>query len=306
MLQRSIKSTWSARNYSILQYFFVVLLSCSLLPVFGQDEINRGAASAININAHQGLLNSAGLSPTEKENDIYSSQEFWEAFFNSVSMIIATELGDKTFFIAAILAMRYDRGLIFMGALGALIAMTILSAAIGNVLPSLLPRVYTHYCGGLLFLYFGAKLLYEAREMDHGPSDELQEVEDELTNKKETVGDVETGSASISQSPHRKNIQQTKKTQTASVNYKILSEAFTLTFLAEWGDRSQIATIALAAYKNPIGISLGGIVGHAICTGLAVVGGRILAAKISEKLVALFGGCLFIIFGVHSLYFGPL
>lgn len=34
---------------------------------------------------------------------------FWGAFLNSVAMIIVTELGDKTFFIAAILAMQYDR-----------------------------------------------------------------------------------------------------------------------------------------------------------------------------------------------------
>ena len=30
----------------------------------------------------------------------------------------------------------------------------------------------------------------------------------------------------------------------------IFLEAFVLTFLAEWGDRSQITTIALAAHKN--------------------------------------------------------
>jgi len=43
---------------------------------------------------------------------------FWPAFFNSLSMILVTELGDKTFFIAAVLAMRYDRLLIFGGAIG--------------------------------------------------------------------------------------------------------------------------------------------------------------------------------------------
>ena len=43
-------------------------------------------------------------------------------------MIWVTELGDKTFFIAAILAMRFDRLIIFTGALGALAVMTVLSA----------------------------------------------------------------------------------------------------------------------------------------------------------------------------------
>jgi len=43
---------------------------------------------------------------------------------------------------------------------------------------------------------------------------------------------------------------------------KVLTQAFTLTFLAEWGDRSQIATIALAASKNPYGVVIGGLIGH--------------------------------------------
>ena len=65
---------------------------------------------------------------------------FWSAFLNSVAMIIVTELGDKTFFIAAIMAMRNPRGIIFAGAVGALIIMTILSTVIGFALPQLLPK----------------------------------------------------------------------------------------------------------------------------------------------------------------------
>lgn len=45
-----------------------------------------------------------------------------------------------------------------------------------------------------------------------------------------------------------------------------------MTFLAEWGDRSQISTIALAAAHDPYGVTLGGIIGHAFCTGGAVLG----------------------------------
>jgi len=51
----------------------------------------------------------------------------------------------------------------------------------------------------------------------------------------------------------------------------------------------QIATIALASAKDPVGVTLGGIIGHALCTGIAVVGGRMLAARISEKTVATVG-----------------
>ncbi len=71
------------------------------------------------------------------------------------------------------------------------------------------------------------------------------------------------------------------------------------------GDRSQIATIALASSKNVFGVVLGGLVGHAFCTGLAVIGGRMLAARISEKTVAVVGGVLFIFFAITSFVFGP-
>lgn len=85
----------------------------------------------------------------------------------------------------------------------------------------------------------------------------------------------------------------------------IWAQTFTLTFLAEWGDRSQISTIALAAAKNPYGVTLGGIIGHAFCTGGAVLGGRMLATKISPRSVNTAGGILFLLFAVHGLWAGP-
>ena len=35
--------------------------------------------------------------------------------------------------------------------------------------------------------------------------------------------------------------------------------------------------------KDPFGVTLGGIIGHAICTGLAVLGGRLIAQRISVR-----------------------
>jgi Ca2+/H+ antiporter, TMEM165/GDT1 family len=122
-------------------------------------------------------------------------------------------------------------------------------------------------------------------------------VEEELIDKKEgrsSEDDVEDGGRVISTS-----------TAKDPLHIQVFTQAFTLTFLAEWGDRSQIATIALASSKNPFGVIVGGLIGHAMCTGLAVVGGRMLAARISERTVHLVGGVLFMVFAVHSFAFGP-
>lgn len=52
---------------------------------------------------------------------------FLHAFVASISVIIVSELGDKTFFIAAIMAMRYNRIVVLAGAMLALGVMTCLS-----------------------------------------------------------------------------------------------------------------------------------------------------------------------------------
>lgn len=245
------------------------------------------------------------------------TNNFITATMNSLFMILVTEIGDKTFFIAAILAMRHGRLVVYAGAMGALALMHLISSLMGFALPSLLPRAYTHFASAILFLYFGYKLLRDAYEMDGvGPSEELQEVEEELrkskgdgkeqeedgeecdnvSNSSGNDGDLEKGNAGVSKLPDQ---------NLAAENLKVFTQAFTLTFLAEWGDRSQIATVALAASKNPFGVVLGGLAGHAFCTGLAVIGGKMLAAKISERTVAIIGGILFLLFGITSIFFGP-
>ncbi|CAF3831736.1 unnamed protein product, partial [Rotaria sordida] len=70
----------------------------------------------------------------------------------------------------------------------------------------------------------------------------------------------------------------------------------------EWGDRSQITTIVLAATENLLGVIIGGIIGHGLCTGLAVIGGRYVAQHISPKTVTLIGGIVFLCFAL-SVFF---
>ena len=46
------------------------------------------------------------------------TNNFVAATINSLVMILVTEIGDKTFFIAAILAMRHGRLVVYAGAMG--------------------------------------------------------------------------------------------------------------------------------------------------------------------------------------------
>ena len=69
-------------------------------------------------------------------------------------------------------------------------------------------------------------------------------------------------------------------------------QTFVMTFLGEWGDRSQIATIAMAAGQDYWWVTFGAVTGHMFCTGLAVIGGRALAGRVSMRV----GECFFVPF----------
>ena len=95
----------------------------------------------------------------EQEGDRYvaEAQGFMHALGATFGVILATEIGDKTFFIAAVLVMRHSRLVVWSGAVGALAVMTILSAVVGHAAPLLLPPSLTHYAAVLLFFIFGTR-----------------------------------------------------------------------------------------------------------------------------------------------------
>merc|ERR1711915_618905 len=87
--------------------------------------------------------------------------------------------------------------------------------------------------------------------------------------------------------------------------FKVFTNTFAMTFLAEWGDRSQLATIVLAGINDVAGVCVGGVLGHFICTGLAVICGALIAKKISVRMVTLIGALVFIGFAIASLFIDP-
>jgi len=202
-------------------------------------------------------------------------------FYQAFSLVFLSEIGDKTFFIAGLLAMKTSKLVSFLGSMGALAVMTFISVAIGQIFHAVpsgfadgIPLDDVAAC--LAFAFFGLKTLKDALDMEEGESvmdEELAEAEEEVEESKAIK-------------------QVTKFGQLASI--------FGLVFAAEFGDRSFLSTIALSAAQNPLSVAAGGIAAHGVATGIAVSGGSYLAKYISEKVIGIIGGTLFLVFAVTT------
>ena len=109
-------------------------------------------------------------------------------FYQAFSLVFVSEIGDKTFFIAGLLAMKTSKLVAYLGSMGALGAMTILSVLIGQIFHA----VPSGLGGGLplddifavlAFAFFGFKTIKDALDLEEGESvmdEELAEAEEEV------------------------------------------------------------------------------------------------------------------------------
>ncbi|XP_021806989.1 protein PAM71-homolog, chloroplastic [Prunus avium] len=211
-------------------------------------------------------------------------------FTAAFSLIFVSEIGDKTFFIAALLAMQYDKALVLLGSTGALSLMTILSVIIGRIFNSVPAQFQTtlpigEYAAVTLLLFFGLKSIKDAWDL---PS-----------NVAKSGG---KSSPELDEYVEAEELVKEKVSKRLSNPLEIVWKSFSLVFVAEWGDRSMLATIALGAAQSPWGVASGAIAGHVLATSIAVLGGAFLASYISEKLVGYVGGGLFLVFAVATFF----
>ncbi|KAL8233158.1 hypothetical protein R6Q57_002936 [Mikania cordata] len=284
-------------NHGFVIVCLFVFLAASLVytqDVAGDNESEESTRSVIDLGRRSKVVvetlknNVIGDKIDPKAVlDLDPGLGIFDAFFASLSMILVSEIGDETFIIAALMAMRHPKSIVLSGALSALFVMTILSTGLGRIVPNLISRKHTNSAATVLYAFFGLRLLYIAWRSDSKASQkkEMEEVEEKLESGQ--------GKTAVRRFFSR-------------FCTPIFLESFILTFLAEWGDRSQIATIALATHKNAVGVAVGATLGHTICTSVAVIGGSMLASKISQGTVATVGGLLFLGFSLSSYFYPPL
>jgi putative Ca2+/H+ antiporter (TMEM165/GDT1 family) len=166
--------------------------------------------------------------------------------------------------------------------MAALSAMTVLSVLIGQIFHAVPAGLsdgipLDDVAAVLAFAFFGFKTLKEALAMD---PDGKSAMDEELAEAEEAVEE------------NQSVLSKGSLGQIASI--------FALVFAAEFGDRSFLSTIALSAAQNPISVCGGAIAAHAVATAGAVAGGSVVAKYLSERVIGLIGGTLFLVFAVTT------
>ena len=181
-------------------------------------------------------------------------------FVAALGLIALLELGDKTQLVTISLATRHPWREVLAGAVLGLVAATAVGAAVGGLLAATLGAwlTYIKIGGGILFILIGVGTIVQA--VRHHVREEPEE--------------------------------------TVKERRSAFATAASFNFLAEFGDKTQIAVIILAAsYDAPGSVFLGGSAGLALIAVLSVVIGTGLSRVLSEKWLRLLSTVLFILAG---------
>eukprot|EP00189_Rhodosorus_marinus_P010362 CAMPEP_0184741680 /NCGR_PEP_ID=MMETSP0315-20130426/4733_1 /TAXON_ID=101924 /ORGANISM="Rhodosorus marinus, Strain UTEX LB 2760" /LENGTH=284 /DNA_ID=CAMNT_0027212161 /DNA_START=216 /DNA_END=1070 /DNA_ORIENTATION=+ len=197
----------------------------------------------------------------------------WRSFTSAFGVVLLSQFGDKSMFATALMAMRYNPLLVFVGAVAALTMMTAIACFLGQVGQFLDPKV-TWAMSIILFAFFGIQMLLQSRELPDKPG-----IGGEVQDAKDLVVGV-----------------------TADGSGPIMAKTSSLIFVAEWLDRSMIATMALAASGNTAVVFVGASAANVVCSIVAVLGAAFVSTRISERTVAIIAGVLFEIFAVYTFF----
>lgn len=261
-----------------------VMAAAAVVALRGGGGAIAGAASVPANSAATGAgvalpAELSGLASMLPEGVVSALRPFTESF----GVVFVSEFGDKSMFATALMAMKHSPWLVLIGALAALTVMTLIACFLGQLM-HLLPATVTHYSTIALFVFFGAQMLLQARSLPSTPG----AAAGERADAEQMVAGSTLAATAVRQSP-----------------ITTLAKISSLIFVAEWCDRSMIATMALAASSNTLAVVGGATAANVVCTGFAVGAAAFVASRISERTVAIIAGVLFEFFAVFTFLEGP-
>lgn len=96
--------------------------------------------------------------------------------------------------------------------------------------------------------------------------------------------------------------KQTAKKEKAS-RFGVVATVFIAFFIAEFGDKTQLATISLAAqYPSALAVFVGAVLAMLIADGVGIVVGVVFCKRIPERAFMWLSAIIFVVFGLVGMY----
>jgi putative Ca2+/H+ antiporter (TMEM165/GDT1 family) len=186
-------------------------------------------------------------------------------------VVFIAELPDKSMFASLALSTRFRRSYVWMGAASAFFVHVLIAVTAGHFL-TLLPRHLLELIVGGLFL-LGAGLLLFGKDEDE--SEEKTKLTKESDDKN------------------------------SSEFLKVYATSFTVVFLGEWGDITQIVTANYAAkYHDVWSVGIGAVLGLWTVAALGIFIGSKLLEHIPGRIVQRATSVILLLFAALSIWSG--
>ena len=207
--------------------------------------------------------------------------------------------------------------ILYITALSATLLMNYISIGLGYILPLIINQTVMNCIAFSLFLMFGIISIMEGKaiEKNKGLSDLFELTKKELEKEEEEEQDyylmVETDENEYENikteatTPHNSRIKNNIKNNEIYNNkttYGLCFALFITFLLSDIGDKSQIATITIAAVYNLYGVLIGTTLAFLLTCALGILCGNFICQKISTKNIMYIGGGIFLFFAGELLY----
>lgn len=194
----------------------------------------------------------------------------WSALISTLGLIFVAELGDKTQLAVIAQTCKHRRPwAVFLGASLALSLVTLIGALGGQLLQQFIPANIMRLVAAGAFIVMGLLILRETINSKMG---------DEQACTPDPVADC---------------------TPISSRNWKAFSSTLGLLFVAELGDKTQLAVLSMASKSAaPWSVFAGGTLALVSVTALGVVGGQGLCKLVPERVLLTVSAIAFIVMGI--------
>eukprot|EP01041_Mallomonas_annulata_P005143 gene5143-10281_t len=228
-------------------------------------------------------------------------------------MIFMAEFGDRTFFVAMMLATKFNAMAVYTGSMLGLLVCTGLSVFVGYASTQVLSPRILDSISAAIFLGYAAVTFWELKDADSSAEGLLEEANKDViqmmhSHSLSKIGSAEGGYGSVNAEPvigdEETATSAPKVVAEISATFKLMAIIWTVAlseFVGEIGDRTSIAVILLTTKYSWFEVYFFAMVAFALVTAIAIGAGKICSKFLSERSVGITSGTAFLIFGLLAL-----